>query len=104
MILFARGIGAARSGDPAAGGALVPRLRWAPLIPKQAFEARRRQLGITHRMLDRFVPEVGLDRTGIDALVRQLEPTGMPQHVRVDFHIEASGRFAIGSLKSTKTS
>jgi hypothetical protein len=55
--------------------ALCTRLRWAPLIPKQAFEARRRQLGITHRMLDRFVPEVGLDRTGIDALVRQLKAT-----------------------------
>jgi hypothetical protein len=42
-------------------------------------------------MLDRFVPEVGLDRPGIDALVGQLKTAGVPQHVRVDLHIGASG-------------
>jgi hypothetical protein len=42
-------------------------------------------------MLDRFVPEVGLDRPGIDALVGQLKTAGVPQHVRMDLHIEASG-------------
>ena len=71
--------------------ALCTRLRWAPLIPKQAFEARRRQFGITNRVLDRFMPEIGLDRAGIDALVRQLKSAGVPQHVWVDLHIEASG-------------
>ena len=37
------------------------------------------------------MPEIGLDRAGIDAIVRQLKPTGVPQHVRVKLHIEAGG-------------
>jgi hypothetical protein len=32
-----------------------------------------------------------LDGSGIDAVVGQLEPAGMAQHVRVNLHIEASG-------------
>jgi hypothetical protein len=36
-------------------------------IPKQALEAGRRQLGITHRMLDRLMAEIGLDGPGVDA-------------------------------------
>ena len=32
--------------------------------------------------------EIGLDRSGIDAVVGQFEPTGVAQHVRVDLHIE----------------
>jgi len=35
-------------------------------IPEKALEPGGRQLGITHRMLDRFMPEIGLDRAGID--------------------------------------
>jgi hypothetical protein len=45
-------------------------------------------------MLDRPVPEVGLDRAGVDALVSQLKSAGMTKHVRVDLHFEA------GSLAS----
>ena len=33
--------------------------------------------------------EVGLDRSGIDAVIRQFEPAGVAEHVRVDLHIEA---------------
>ena len=40
-------------------------------------------------MLDRPVPEVGLDRAGVDALVSQLKFAGMTKHVRVDLHFEA---------------
>jgi hypothetical protein len=40
-------------------------------------------------MLDRLVAEVGLDGPGIDAVVGQFEAASMPQHVRVDLHIEA---------------
>ena len=40
-------------------------------------------------MLDRLVAEIGLDRSGIDAVVGQLEAAGVAQHVRVDLHIEA---------------
>jgi hypothetical protein len=42
-------------------------------------------------MLDRFVAEVGLDRAGIDTVVRQFKSASVPQHVRVELHIEASG-------------
>ena len=40
-------------------------------------------------MLDRLVSEIGLDRSGIDAVVRQLKPAGMTKHVRADLHFEA---------------
>ena len=40
-------------------------------------------------MLDRLVAKVGLDRSGIDAVVGQLEAASVAQHVRVDLHIEA---------------
>jgi hypothetical protein len=46
------------------------------LIPKKDLEPRRRQLGVAHRVLDQLVADIGLDRTGIDAVVGQLEPTG----------------------------
>ncbi len=34
--------------------------------------------------------KIGLDRSGIDAVVGQLERAGVAQHVRVDLHIEPS--------------
>jgi hypothetical protein len=42
-------------------------LAFFTLVPKQAFEARRRQLGVTHGVLDRFVAEIALNPAGIDA-------------------------------------
>ena len=65
------------------------------LVPKQALKPGRRELGVAHRVLDRFVAEIGLDRTGIDAIIRQLKSTGMAEHMRVDFHFET------GSLTGT---
>ncbi len=41
-------------------------------------------------MLDRLVAKIGLDRSGIDAVVGQLEAAGVAQHMRVDLHIERS--------------
>ena len=60
--------------------------------PQQAaaLEPRRRQLGVTHRMLNILVPEIVLYGSGIDAVVRQLEPTSVPKHVRMNLHVEAS--------------
>jgi hypothetical protein len=40
-------------------------------------------------MLYRLVAKIGLDRSGIHAVVGQLEAAGVPQHVRVYLHIEA---------------
>jgi hypothetical protein len=43
----------------------------------------RRRRRVAGRILDITVPEVGLQRPGIDPIVRQLEAAGMPQHVGV---------------------
>src|SRR5262249_39357736 len=59
------------------------------LIPPKTLEPRRRQLGVAHRVLDRLVAQIALDRARIDALIGQLVTTSMAQHVRVDFHVEA---------------
>ena len=40
-------------------------------------------------MLDRFVPQIALDGPRIDAIIRQLVAAAVPQHVRMDFHVEA---------------
>ena len=42
-------------------------------------------------MLDRLVAQIALDGAGIDAVVRQFVAAAMPQHVRVDLHVEARG-------------
>ena len=34
--------------------------------------------------------KIGLDRSGIDPIIGQLEAAGVAQHVRVDLHIEPS--------------
>ena len=52
-------------------------------MTEEALKPRRRQLGVTHRMPDRLMPEIGLDGSGIDAAVRELEPTRMAKHVGI---------------------
>ena len=50
----------------------------------RSLEAGRRQLGVAHGVLDVAVPEIGLQRPGIDAVIGELEAAGVPQHVGVD--------------------
>ena len=57
--------------------------RFWSLIPPKIFEPAGRKLRVAHGVLDGSVPEVRLQRAGIDAIVRELETAGMPQHVRV---------------------
>jgi hypothetical protein len=45
-------------------------------------------------MLNRLVARIGLNGARIDAVIRQFVTAAMPQHVRMDFHVEA------GSLRS----
>ena len=52
--------------------------------PPKILEPIRRQLGVPNRMLDVLVPEVLLQDAGVVAIVGQLEPAGVAQHVRVD--------------------
>ena len=62
---------------------------YAGLIAPEILEARRRELRIAHGMLNVLVPEIGLQRARIDAVVRQLVAARMPQHVRVNREVEA---------------
>jgi hypothetical protein len=39
-------------------------------------------------MLNRFVAQIALDGSRIDAIICQFEAAAMPQHVRMDFHVE----------------
>jgi hypothetical protein len=39
-------------------------------------------------MLNRFVVQIALDGTGIDAIICQFEAAAITQHVRVNLHIE----------------
>jgi len=55
----------------------------------KGLEPGRGEFGITNRVLDVLVPEIGLKGTGIVALGSQREPTGMPQHVWVRLEGEA---------------
>jgi hypothetical protein len=50
-------------------------------LPPNVFEPIRRQRGIPRRRIDRAMAQIGLERAGIDALVGQGVPAGMPQHV-----------------------
>ena len=55
------------------------RIRSSP----EVFEPARRQLGVSHRVLDVAVAEVSLQRSRIVAFVGQRKTTGVAQHVRM---------------------
>jgi hypothetical protein len=58
----------------------------------EILEPARRQLGVSHRVLDVAVAEVSLQRPRIVALVRQRKTAGVAQHVWVSLELEASRR------------
>jgi len=66
-------------------------------LSPEVLKSIRRKFGVTHRMLDVLVPEVGLQRAGIDAVVCELEAAGMSQHVRVQLKFEAGGDTRAGN-------
>ena len=53
------------------------------VLSPEILEARRRQLGIAHRVLDVLVAKPSLQRPRVVAGVRQGVAAAMPQHVRV---------------------
>ncbi len=53
------------------------------LVLPESVEPVRRKLGVPHRMLNVFVSQVMLDRPGVVAVIGELEPARMAQHVRV---------------------
>jgi hypothetical protein len=54
------------------------------LVSPKILEAIGRQRRIAHGGHDRAVAEISLDGARVMAVVRELEPTGMPQHVRMN--------------------
>jgi hypothetical protein len=61
-------------------------------VPPKVFEAVGRHFGVWDGMLNVLVPEVMLQGPRVVAIVRELEPTGMAKHVRVD------GEWHLGGL------
>lgn len=57
-------------------------LGYTALAPKTS-KALRRKLGVAHGVLNTLVSQVVLNRPGIDPLVGEREPTGVPKHVRL---------------------
>jgi hypothetical protein len=55
----------------------------AASIPKEFLKPLRRQSGIARRILNIAMPEIGLDRPRVVAIVGELIATGMAQHVGV---------------------
>ena len=60
------------------------------LVPPEPFKSIRRKLGIPDGVLNIPVPKVGLQGPSIHAVVRQLETTGMSEHVGMDLDLKAA--------------
>ena len=60
-------------------------------LAPEVLEPIRRKLGIAHSVLDIAMPQVGLQGSGIVALIRQGEAASMPQHMRMGFEAELCG-------------
>ena len=78
-------VGACQGADPVfcIRPSVATRRGLASVSSPQVLKPPGRQLGITDRRLDRAMPEITLQRSSIGAFVRQHEPTGVPQHVRM---------------------
>ena len=55
------------------------------------FEAVGHHFGVPDRVLNVLVPEVMPQAPGVVAIVRELEPTGMAQHVWMDWEWHIGG-------------
>ena len=63
----------------------------ATLVFPEILEPIGRQSGVSDGGHDRAVPEIGLDGASIMAVVGELEPAGVPQHVGVKGKCEFRG-------------
>src|SRR6516164_2020158 len=60
-------------------------------VPPKVFEPVGRHFGIPDRVLNVLVPKVVLQGPRVVAIIGQLEPAGMAEHVRVDRERHVSG-------------
>ena len=56
------------------------------LVLPKAFEPIGRESSIPHRILDIAVPQVGLERTGIVAVICQFVTAGVAEHMRMSLY------------------
>src|SRR5262245_9088707 len=61
-------------------------------VPPTVFEPVGRHFGVPDRVLNVLVPEIMLQGPRVVAIIGQLEPAGMAEHVRVD------GEWHLGGL------
>ena len=61
-------------------------------VPPKVLATVGRQLRVPDGMLDVLVPEVVLQGPRVVAVVRELEPAGMTEHVRMDREWHLGGR------------
>ena len=66
----------------APGGACQGIRLGGELVLPETLEPRWRQLGVAHRVLDVPMPEIGSQRSGIDAIIRDLEAAGVSRAMR----------------------
>src|SRR5262245_53404080 len=64
---------------------------WERLVLPERLKPIRRQCRVTDGRVDRLVPEVVLDRSGVLAVVCEFVAAGMPQQVAVNEEGEARG-------------
>ena len=60
-------------------------------VTPEFLEPRRRKLSVPDRVLNVLVPEIGLERAGVMARVRESEPASVSEHVGVYLDRQASG-------------
>ena len=63
-----------------------------PLVAPEVLEPRRRQFCIAYDVLNVAMPEICLQRPGVDAIIRELKGASVLEHVRVNRHVEAGAR------------
>jgi hypothetical protein len=81
--MMARIMSAIWRGETQSVNLLAPDLAKTNSISKKFLESLRRQGGVARRILNVAVPEIGLDRTGVVAIVGELVAAGMAEHVGV---------------------
>jgi hypothetical protein len=83
--MMARIMSAIWRGETQSVNLLPPDLAKTNSISKKFLESLRHQGGVARRILNVAVPEIGLDRTGVVAIVGELLAASMAQHMGMSF-------------------
>src|SRR5687767_14476818 len=69
---------------------LSPALTNRRLVPPEIIEPIRRKLCVSNGVLDVAVAKIGLNSARIEPFIGEIEPAGMPQHVRMHLKCKLS--------------